>query len=657
MPKWCFAIVLLLILAGANGAGAQRQSVEIELKPGASISAYGDSWAVIVGINGYQNPQIPKLRAAINDARAVERTLLAQGFRRDRIITLVDAQATKAAIERVLGDQLRTQMREQDRLLVFFAGHGTTVRVQGDDEGYLMPVDADPSQLYSTSISMEALGRLSRRLPAKHVLYVIDACYSGYAIYKPRSISANLLEEMVRKPGIQIMTAGRQGDAAQERGEHGVFNSVFLRGIQGGAFASDRGWLASDELFTWIRERVYAESEKQQLPQFGNLHGEGQFVFVRSVAKVVAPPPPPPGPKVVEEARVGTLALTSPIAGVEIWVGSHRVGETRTGRTLVVMDLAEGKHHVVAKKTGHRDWEREVQVAANQRTEVAVDIESLGPEKVTRQTEDRAEMVLVPAGDFWMGSAADEVARAVDECKRWNPESWCKNRLERELVRHRVHVDAFYIDKYEVTNAMFERYVKATGHQTAAEREGGSGIWKRDGGRFKVEKVDGASWRSPYGPGTSADANDPVIHVTWHDAVAYCRWAGKMLPTEAEWEKAARGTDGRRFPWGDDWDPAKANAGLTLHVSRSVGSYPGGVSPYGVHDMAGNVGEWVYDWYAPYSGSPDRNPTGPPSGSRRIIRSNNSHAPAFLQHAASRVPEDPAGKGNALGFRCATKVP
>lgn len=268
MRRLILACAVLLAVAGPDHAAAQARNIEVQPKPGApALKAYRDSWALVIGINDYQHARIPKLRAAVHDARAVERALLAQGFARERIVTLLDRQATKHSIERVLADQLRTRMARDDRLLVFFAGHGKTVRLDnGDEEGYLLPADADPSHLYSTSISMDALGRISRRLPAKHVLFVVDACYSGYAIYQPRAITDDLLEEMVRKPAIQILTAGRHGDEAQERGDQGVFTDVFLRGIQGGAFASGRGWLASDELYAWVRERVFAESSKLQLP-------------------------------------------------------------------------------------------------------------------------------------------------------------------------------------------------------------------------------------------------------------------------------------------------------------------------------------------------------------------------------------------------------
>src|SRR5581483_10248490 len=163
----------------------------------------------------------------------------------------------------------------------------------------------DPDRAFSTLISMDTLRKVSDRLPAKHILYVVDACYSGYAIYT-RAVPDELLDEMVRKPAIQILTAGRQGDEAQERQGHGVFTDVFVRGIRGDAFPG-KGWLSLEELAIWVKQRVFAESGKRQLPQFGSLSGEGQFVFLRPGATLaslpsVAPPalvPPraePPAP-------------------------------------------------------------------------------------------------------------------------------------------------------------------------------------------------------------------------------------------------------------------------------------------------------------------------------------------------------------------------
>ena len=275
---------------------------------------------------------------------------------------------------------------------------------------------------------------------------------------------------------------------------------------------------------------------------------------------------------------------------------------------------------------------------------------------------DRAEMVLVPAGEFIMGSDEDEIDRLL--------QGWPKAKRENfddEIPRHRVYLDAFYIDKYEVTNARFQQFVQATGHRTQAEREGSGYVDKGE----KFEQVNGANWRTPRGPGSSIASLEqhPVVQVSHEDAKAYCAWAGKRLPTEAEWEKAARGTDGQIYPWGNQFDGKQANfcdancetnwkdsaANDGYRYTAPVGSYEGGKSPYGAYDMAGNVWEWVADWYDAnyYRNSPARNPQGPASGDQAVLRGGGWDDNALDVRAPNRYRDAPANRYDDLGFRCA----
>jgi formylglycine-generating enzyme required for sulfatase activity len=276
--------------------------------------------------------------------------------------------------------------------------------------------------------------------------------------------------------------------------------------------------------------------------------------------------------------------------------------------------------------------------------------------------KDGAEMVLVPAGEFVMGSAPDEIAGLL----RRNPKA--KGALLKdETPSHRVFLDAFYIDTYEVTNDRFHQFVQATGYRTQAER--GSGGMIRTGAKTWA-KVPDANWRAPRGQGSSITGlgAHPVVQVSWHDAKAYCAWAGKRLPAEAEWEKAARGTDGRLYPWGNQSDGSRVNfcdrncpfewkdeAVDDGYGSTSpVGSYDAGKSPYGAYDMAGNVWEWVADRYDAgyYRRSPARNPQGPTSGAQVGLRGGSwlYGALAFRTTVRSGIPLD--RRNNNIGLRC-----
>ena len=283
-----------------------------------------------------------------------------------------------------------------------------------------------------------------------------------------------------------------------------------------------------------------------------------------------------------------------------------------------------------------------------------------GQERLVRGA-DGAEMVVIPAGPFAMGSNAQDVARGVDECRtRARPgiEPKCEAWFRSEGPQHQVILDAFAIDRYEVTNAQFEKFVAATGYRTTAERDGSGWVRREKDSSWTWEQMTGATWRAPGGPGTSAGPTHPVVQVSWSDANAYCTWAGGRLPTEAEWEKAARGSDGRRYPWGNEWDATRANARHAIKGPAAVGSYPAGASPYGAHDMSGNVWEWTADWYAPdyYAQSPDRNPKGPPTGDQRVLRGGSWINEHFFLALPHRVEGKPGARANNLGFRCARGI-
>lgn len=244
---------------------------------------------------------------------------------------------------------------------------------------------------------------------------------------------------------------------------------------------------------------------------------------------------------------------------------------------------------------------------------------------------DGRDVVYVPAGVFLMGSPDGE----GDEDER---------------PQRAVYLDAFWIDKTEVTNAEYTRFMAATGYRAP----------------YFLPKPWNSKWYD--------NPDQPVVGVNWGDAVAYARWAGKRLPTEAEWEKAARGGDRRAYPWGNAWDVAQnrrcnfsdeqfrlgdtpVNDGYDCPAP--VGRYPAGASPYGCLDMAGNVWEWCSDWYAPdyYEEAPIRNPQGPESGRYRVIRGGSWAYEASCLRCATRDSAYPECRQfDDGGFRCVLPV-
>ena len=242
--------------------------------------------------------------------------------------------------------------------------------------------------------------------------------------------------------------------------------------------------------------------------------------------------------------------------------------------------------------------------------------------------KDGAPMVIIPAGSFTMGS---------------------NDGLPAERPEHVVTLDTYYIDRYEVSLHLYRTFLVEAKHDAPP-------TWDDEAAETVGDR--------------------PAVGMGWADAAAYCAWAGKRLPTEAEWEKAARGTDGRRYPWGPMQpfvDIANYNRGVWVSEAVTLAGVAGGVegmsvrhglkeggrSPYGLHHMAGNAAEWVADWYDReyYSKSPEKNPTGPAKGEKKVIRGGAwSDLPVALRSSA-RVSAEPDYQDRTIGFRCAMDGP
>lgn len=234
------------------------------------------------------------------------------------------------------------------------------------------------------------------------------------------------------------------------------------------------------------------------------------------------------------------------------------------------------------------------------------------------------DMVLIPAGEFIMGS---------DNKDAKNDES----------PPHNVYVDAFYIDRYEITNSQYRRFILETGHASPHVDQ-----------EWAVEY----NWNGTSFPASKAD--HPVVLVSWNDASQYARWCGKRLPTEAEWEKAARGgLVGMQYPLGNNikFDHASYDKGYFREKKiYRIGSFKS--NNYGLHDMSGNVWEWCQDWYAEdyYKNAPYKNPTGPPEGIYHVFRGGSWVSQEYFLRCSQRGKNASEYKSHTIGFRCAVSA-
>jgi len=255
---------------------------------------------------------------------------------------------------------------------------------------------------------------------------------------------------------------------------------------------------------------------------------------------------------------------------------------------------------------------------------------------------DASDMAYIRGGKFVRGSNFEQNKAAYKRCKKFDKSCklwWFSDEYPLKLVALKTYL----IDIYEVSNQKYLEFVQATGHPPALDADCKQGnLWK--GNSFSI-----------------VIRRQPVTQVNWYDAEAYCKWKGKRLPTEAEWEKAARGPSGSMYPWGNGSPKGRATYKRKwrgIYTLSSVGIYPGGVSVYGVHDMAGNVWEWVSDWYSRtyYRQGTKKNPQGWEDGKYKSLRGGSWVNNSDTLRSAFRRWSQPDVKFNDTGFRCARSV-
>ena len=699
---------LCLVVPGDLFSQAIRgmKPIIIHTKVGKAIELYKGSYALVVGNGSYTNGWDP-LYGALKDVKEVETVLKKHGFH----VTLKQ-DLTKAQFDRAFAEFVHRSGKDADnRLLFYYAGHGYTRKSATDEDlGYLVMLDAPAPEVDEVgfeleSVDMESLVTDAEKILARHVLFIFDSCFSGTILNaRERLTISEGISDSVQYPVRQFITAGSAGEVVPDYSD---FKQAFLDLLEGRDHdPSPDGYITGEELGYYLKKQVPIYNPMQH-PQYGKIRNpkldKGDFVFVMPEVEVEVWTPPtmatlavtstPSGADIYVDSvwigktplmdykvdtgqlrekqvtiglelsgytnrvenlrlksgqhtpwdvrleklipRTGTLTVTSTPSGASVYIDNDFIGQTPLRDYGIDTGRAREKQvEIRLELSGYKNRVTKLTLRGGQNTSEKIHLEKmLQIEKITPPNDVTPEgMVLIPAGNFQMGSNDG----AFDE-----------------KPAHTVYVDAFYMDIYEVTNTQYKQFVDANPQ------------WGKDQipGRYHDGNYLKHWVRGGYGSG-----DRPVVYVSWYAAMAYAQWARKRLPTEAEWERAARGgLSGKKYPWGDLLDSSKAN--YRARDPDYVGTYP--PNGYGLYDMVGNVWEWCLDAYDGnfYKSSPHRNPFGGKTSIKQIIsRFTNDKNPRVLRggswdsrgRSALRIADrhsfNPASTRNDIGFRCAKSL-
>jgi len=399
-----------------------------------------------------------------------------------------------------------------------------------------------------------------------------------------------------------------------------------------------------------------------------NLHGQERLIFLethagkswwREVLLLMAG-------MLLQESRQAQRFLLQELGALSGSSDSHAYGVAWAGRALLEIPPARVGWHAgaraeLASRLVQVLWQNPPQTSVAARIEAGAVLGLLGDPRFSGPC-NLPEFIPLPGSEFWMGSTDEEAAQIETKTYRY----WAR----RELPRHRVSVDGFAMAKVPTTNAMFARFVEANGYADMEWwRDTPKEFWRHPG---QVKEWFGYVRTRPHfwDDERVNGGNQPVVGISWYEAVAYCRWLTATLndgycyrlPTEAEWEYAARGKEGRRFAWGDEWVTGRANTQeLALESTTPVGLFPDGATPEGFLDLTGNVLEWCSDWYdwteyARRAGNVVWNPTGPDRGGSKVLRGGSFGYDASWARCACRDNIDPGIYGK-YGFRVVRSSP
>ena len=649
-------ILLILTFSGLFGIATAADAQEVH----ALLVILGDDPNIRASVNKNKTGMETLLTKLSRDCR-VHITVMNSGVEdpgtgrligevtRQTFSNTIQTRSTKYAQDIITANQVMQWIREvapraDDTILVYYSGHG--VRDKYDDKQYLV----FGVNLTDDPLHRDRFSELLRQKPGRLKLLITDTCSNRAEIPRlpPIDIDPNNLIKITPREqvsyaknlflehrGFLDITAASPGQYAWGNGNvGGYFTAALINSINTGKGIGRDGFLTWDAVWqstltgtqAFFDSTLFRGNQKRQIDRIGQTTQTPTIEHL--VPMRIDGNTDPVNGGFTEIQMNATLDITSTPSGATVYVDGTRVGTTplrrheidtgvRGEKEIVVVLELEGYNRRAGKKT--------LQAGENATWNVNF-AEPSRPQQSEQplKEKDPVKMARIPAGEFQMGSQSDD----------FEAES-------HEKPGHTVYVDEFYIDIHPVTVGQYKRFIRATGHRALP------------------------NWVSDYSP----TDQHPVVGVSWHDAITYAKWAGKRLPTEAEWEKAARsGLTSQKYPWGNTIDPRNANYGENVGATTTpVDRYA--PNTYGVYDMAGNVWEWCLDEYDAtfYARSPRRNPFSRGNitetmnnfkhiKTERVLRGGAWANTAQFVRVAARDRLAPSELSELNGFRCVKSV-
>jgi formylglycine-generating enzyme required for sulfatase activity len=683
--------IFMLLSLQAQNESTRGIAVVARDKTGSQkeVKLYRQTHAIVIGIDKYPNlPPDKQLVYAVKDAKGVAETI-SNFYIFNTIITLYNEQATRDKILETF-NKLAETSTEDDAVFVFFAGHGYTEKTKHGEIGYLIPSDGSLDKLHC-NISMTTIREdVSKKIPAKHIFYVIDACYGGLLLSRGESKKSqrNLeyLQEITKEDVRQVLTAGDKNQTVLDGGPkgHSVFTGRFIQALEE---ATD--FITAREISQSVKEKVFSDARTRnhtQTPKDGELFGLGDFVFVPNKGRL---------DNLAKSRREQLLIMEK--AEAEMKAKSDAEAAEIKKREQEIKEL-ENKIAALQKKMG----------ASGQGDASTLDQIVAVVEQKERQAKELAQMRQRAEEERRQREAEIARLKAEEQQKQYDA-------LQADITKYNKVAQSEYGKdlKENAWNALLEKWglqkgSVPTGNISALckmlnlappSSEGFIALGKNQqgyeeyrheatgmvfvlipAGTFKIGSNDGEANEKPVhevtvnsfliskyettqgawqkimssNPSNFTKGNDyPVEQVSWDNCQEFCKKAGLRLPTEAEWEYVCRAGTNTKYYWGDKedgdymWFGEKWEGG-----HHQVGQKkPNG---FGLYDMSGNVWEWCSDWYDGnyYQNSPKDNPKGPASGQYRVLRGGSWYNGADGCRSASRHWHEPANRFYFLGMRC-----